>query len=104
MVARLVTTETPLKLTQENHPENESIAAEEVQPKASLAFTVGLGVLCGLVGMTVGSAALSTAFQSDSRWEVLTLIPLVATLVSILGGWIGAFCHMILSEASKKER
>lgn len=104
MVARLVTTETPLKLTQENHPENEPIASEEVQPKASLAFTVGLGVLCGLVGMTVGSAALSTSFQSDSRWETLTLIPMVATLVSFLGGWIGAFCYMIRSDGSKKQR
>jgi|SRR6185503_7463065 len=101
MVARLAPEKEPLKLTQENHPEN----AEPVEklPTVSLASTVGIGALCSLGGMTLGSAALSTAFQADGPWEVISLIPLVATLVCLLGGWMGAFFWMCREESSKRE-
>lgn len=53
--------------------------------------------------MTIGTAALSTALQSENRWEAIFLIPLVATTASLLGGWVGAFFYMIRSDASQKE-
>jgi len=102
MVARLMPTETPVTLTQENHPENRVDVETEPQPTLSLASAVGIGALCSLVGMTLGSAALSTAFQADTKWEVIFLLPLVATAVSLLGGWMGAFFHMVRSDADKK--
>jgi hypothetical protein len=49
--------------------------------------------------MTLGSAALCTSFQIGTRLEVACLIPLVGTLVCIVGGWMGAFFHMIRSES-----
>jgi hypothetical protein len=100
MVARITPAETPITLTRENHPEN--VEEREKPTTVSLASTIGLGVLCSLVGMTIGAAALSTALQSDNRWEAATLIPLVAATAAILGGWVGAFFYMIRSDASKK--
>jgi hypothetical protein len=100
MVARMISAEAPAKLTQENHPEN--AVAEEITEKpttVSLASTVTIGALCSLVGMTLGSAALCTSFQTGTRLEVACLIPLVGTLVCIVGGWMGAFFHMIRSES-----
>jgi hypothetical protein len=102
MVARLTPAQIPVTLTQENHPENQIQAETEKQPTLSLASAVGIGALCSLVGMTLGSAALSTAFQADTKWEVIFLLPLVGTAVSLLGGWIGAFFHMIRADAGKK--
>jgi H+/Cl- antiporter ClcA len=101
MVARLLPTQTPRTLNRENHPENAPEPGTAKEPVFSLASIVGLGALCGLVGMALGAAALSTAFKSDNPWEPITLIPLVGTVVCILGGWIGAFFHMIRSEPSK---
>jgi hypothetical protein len=100
MVARTTPAETPITLTQENHPENAEL--KEKPTTITLASSVGIGVLCSLVGMTIGSAALSTAQQSSSPTEVLFLIPLVATTASILGGWVGAFFFMIRSDSTKK--
>jgi hypothetical protein len=94
----------PLRLTQENHPENAPEGDTEQQPTISLASAVGIGALSSLVGMTIGAAALSTAFQSQNRWEVIFLLPMVGTAACMLGGWVGAFFHMIRSDMSKKER
>lgn len=102
MVARTIPTQTPITLTQENHPEN-IVEPVEKPTTVKLGHTVFLGILCGLVGMTIGTAALSTALLSDNRWEMIFLIPLVATTVSLAGGWVGAFFHMIRSDASQKE-
>lgn len=101
MVARLLPSETSRTLTQENHPENAPEPGTEKESKFSLASIVGLGVLCSLIGMAIGAAALSTAFKSENWWEPITLIPLVAAAAGILGGWVGAFFHMIRSEPSK---
>lgn len=103
MVARLTSTQPVLKLTPENHPENAPALPEtEPQPTFSLASTIGLGSLCALVGMTIGSMALSTAFLSENKLEVLFLLPLVGLAVSILGGWVGAFAHMVRSDSQRK--
>jgi hypothetical protein len=103
MIARSNPAQTSLRLTQENHPENTPRQVEEKQPTITLASAVGIGALSSLIGMTIGAAALSTAFQSASRWEAISLLPLVGTAACILGGWIGAFFHMIRSDMSKKE-
>lgn len=102
MVARLRPEELRVTLTQENHPENVEAEKPEARPAITLASAVGLGALCSLIGMIVGSAALSTAFQSESRWEAITLLPLVGTLACILGGWLGAFFHMIRTDSPGK--
>ena len=102
MVARTIPSETPITLTRENHPEN-IVEPVEKPTTVKLGHTVGIGVLCSLVGMTLGTAALSTALQSDNRWETIFLIPMVATTVSLLGGWVGAFFYMLRSDASQKE-
>jgi hypothetical protein len=102
MVARSIPTGTPFTLTRENHPENIS-EPQEKPATVKLGHTVFIGALCGVLGMTIGTAALSTALQSDNRWETIFLIPLVATTVSLLGGWVGAFFYMIRSDASQKE-
>jgi len=101
MVARLMPAETPVKITPENHPENLPESTKEKETTVSLASTVGIGALCSLLGMTVGSAALSTAMLSDNRWEVITLIPMVGTAAAFLGGWVGAFFYMVRSDHSK---
>jgi hypothetical protein len=95
MAERTTPTQTPFVLNQENHPENAEL--REKPTTVSLASTIFLGVLCSLIGMTIGSAALSTSFQSENRWEALTMVPLVATTASLLGGWVGAFFFMIRS-------
>jgi flagellar basal body-associated protein FliL len=100
MVARLMPTQEPLKLTQENHPENAK--PEEKLPTVSLASTICIGALCSLAGMTLGSAALSSTFLADGPWNTISMIPLVATLVSLIGGWMGAFFWMFRDEAAKK--
>lgn len=102
MVARLMPAQTPVTLTQENHPENRVEPETEKQPTLTLGSAVGIGALCSLIGMTLGSAALSTAFQADTVWEVIFLLPLVGTAVCLLGGWIGAFFHMVRSDAAQK--
>ena len=101
MVVRLTATREPLRLTQDNHPENAARPAKG--PMVSLASMIGISALCGLVGMTFGSAALSTAFKSDTAGEVLSLIPLIATGTCILSGWVGAFYWMIRDESQRNE-
>ena len=101
MVARLAPTQAPLKLTQENHPENAK--PKEKLPTVSLTSTIWIGILCSLAGMTLGSAALSSTFLADGPWETVSMIPLVAMLVALLGGWMGAFFWMCREEATKKE-
>lgn len=103
MVARLMPTETPLKLTQENHPENAPPTPVEKPPRFTVASTVALGALCSVVGMTIGSAAFSTSQQIGDRFEVACMVPLVATLCAILGGWVAGFFHMIRSESAHRQ-
>ena len=99
MATRWPETYAPLKLTQENHPEN--APAAEKQPTVSLFSMIALSALSGLVGMTFGGAALSSCFQGEGPGEVVSMIPLVATLVCILSGWLGAFFWMIRDESQK---
>lgn len=101
MVVRLAPEKESLKLTRENHPENAKPV--EKLPTVSLASTVWIGALCSLAGMTLGSAALSSALMADGPWEVISLIPLAATLVCLLGGWMGAFFWMCREESSRRE-
>ena len=102
MVARMIPApaQEPITLTSENHPEN--AVPEETQPTLTLASSIGICALSALGGMTLGSAALSTAFLMDAPWHVACLIPLVSMLVCIAGGWIGAFFWMCREEASRK--
>ena len=99
MAERWTETLQPFRLTQENHPENAPI--QEKQPTVTLFSMVALSALSGLVGMTFGGAALSSCFESEGPGEVVSMIPLVATLVCILGGWLGAFFWMIRQESQK---
>lgn len=102
MVARRILESSPVTLTSANHPENAQEPEGERQPTVSLASLVGLGALSSVLGMTIGSAALSTAFKSDNGWEVICLIPMVATAAGFMGGWAGAFFHMIRFDHSEK--
>lgn len=104
MVARTTPTETPVTLTRENHPENAVEPQEEKPTTVTLASTVCIGALCSLIGMTIGSAALSTSFQLSTFWEIVSIIPLVAATASLIGGWVGAFFYMVRSDASQKNR
>jgi hypothetical protein len=99
MMARVTFDHEPVTLTRENHPENQPEPAK--LPTVSLAATVGIGALCSLVGMIFGSAGLSTCFMADTAWEVLSMVPLVATLAALIGGWVAAFFWMCREEASK---
>jgi len=102
MVSRLMPPDLAVTLTRENHPENAPPQTIEEKPTTlTLASAVGIGALCSLVGMTIGTAALSTAMLSDSRWELICLLPMVATAVALLGGWVGAFFHMVRSGDTK---
>jgi hypothetical protein len=101
MVARLIPTQEPLKLTQANHPEN------AVQPEKPITLTLGSSIaaciISGLVGMTFGCGALSTAFLVDAPGHIASLLPLVATGVCFLGAWIGAFFWMCREEAANRK-
>jgi len=88
-------------LTQSNHPEN--VGAEAPPPRVSLGAAVGIAAFSSLVGMTFGSAALSTAFLAETRAELYSVLPMIATAVCFLGGWMGAFFYMCREEASKHE-
>jgi len=101
MVARLIPTQEPLKLTQENHPEN--AVAPKPPPSLTLGSSIAACIVSGLVGMTFGCAALSTAFLVGADWHVASLLPLVATGVAILGAWIGAFFWMCREDAANRE-
>jgi len=102
MVVRWMPTQEPMKLTQENHPENAK--PKEKNPGMSLAYVVGIGALCSLGGMTLGSAALSSTFMAEGRGELVSMIPLVALLVSLLGGWMGAFFWMCREEEESSKK
>ena len=95
MVARTMTQEA-IRLTPQNHPEN------AVPPEKPATLTLGSSVcICmvsALAGATVGSAALSTIFLMDERGHLASMVPLVAAVVSILGGWIGTFFWMCRDE------
>ena len=95
MVARL--TPPPLKLTQENHPEN-MVEPPAKQPTVSLPAMVAFGALSGVIGMAFGSAVLSSALAFDKPGHVASLIPLAVTVVAFLSGWAGAFFWMIQEE------
>jgi len=93
MMSRLTFEHEPVQVTQENHPENQREPQEKL-PTVSLAATVGIGALCSLVGMIFGAAAMSTSFMADTNFEVLSMIPLVATLAALIGGWVAGFFWM----------
>jgi len=95
MVARL--TPPPMKLTQENHPEN-IVEPPAKLPTVSLLAMVGFGALSGVIGMAFGSAVLSSALAFDQPGHVASLIPLAVTVVAILSGWAGAFFWMVQEE------
>ena len=97
MDARLAPAREALKLTRENHPEN-AIPPAPKAPTVSLASMVGISALCGVVGMTFGTACLSTSMQADTMWEVVCLLPLAIAAVCILSGWVGAFFWMCREE------
>jgi hypothetical protein len=98
MVAR--TAPELMKLTQANHPEN--AIPEAPKAPSTLGSTICACIVSGLVGMTFGCAALSTAFLVDARWHVASLLPLVIGGVCILGAWIGAFAWMC-GDGAKQE-
>ena len=101
MVARMISTQEPLKLTQENHPEN--AVPQKPAPTLTLGSSIAACIVSGMVGMIFGCAALSTAFLVDTDWHVASLLPLVATGVCILGAWIGAFFWMCREDAANRE-
>jgi len=101
MVARLMTAPEPVKLTLENHPEN--VIPPTKEPSLTLGSSIVACIISGLVGMTFGCAALSTAFLVDADWHVASLLPLVVMGTCFLGAWIGAFFWMCRDEAAKKE-
>lgn len=90
-----------LRLTQENHPEN--IQTVPKAPRVGLASMITISALSGLVGMTFGSAALSSCFMAPGPGEVLSMIPLVTLGVILLTGWVGAFFWMGRDEADSKD-
>jgi len=100
MVARL--TPPPVKLTQENHPEN-FVEPKETLPPVSLAAMVGFGAVSGVIGMAFGSAVLSSALAFDKPGHVASLIPLAVTVVAFLSGWAGAFFWMIQDEKKNQK-
>ena len=100
MVARL--TPPPVKLTQENHPEN-IVEPTPKSPTFSLGAMVGFGALSGVIGMAFGSAVLSSALAFGQPGHVLSLIPLAVTVVAFLSGWAGAFFWMIREEKTNQK-
>ena len=103
MEARLIPARDLLKLTKENHPENAPPAPAATAPRIGLGPIIAICAFCGLVGMIFGAGMLSTAFLADGQGEVVSLIPLVATAVCLLSGWVGAFFWMVREEPSTKE-
>lgn len=101
MVARMIPTPERIHLTEANHPEN----APEVskQPTLTLGSSICACIVSGLVGMTFGCAALSTAFLVDRDFHIASLLPLVITGAAILSAWIGAFFWMIREESAQRE-
>ena len=59
-------TRSPITLTQENHPEN-IVEPVEKPTTVKLGHTVFLGILCGLVGMTIGTVFGRIAGQEAAR-------------------------------------
>jgi hypothetical protein len=100
MVARL--TPPPVKLTQENHPENAVEPPAVKAPTVSLPAMIGFGAVSGVIGMAFGSAVLSSALAFDTPGHVASLIPLAVTVVAFLSGWAGAFFWMIQEEKTNK--
>jgi hypothetical protein len=98
MVARL--TPAPVKLTQENHPEN-AVEPAEKHPTVSLPAMIGFGALSGVIGMAFGSAALSSILAFDEPGHLLSMLPLVLALVAFLNGWVGAFFWMCREETER---
>lgn len=102
MVARVLEPPQPGTFTQENHPG--SVKEPALTPQTPLLRTIALCMLCGVIGMVVGSAGLSTAFLADGTAELIACIPIILTAVCILTGWVGAFSLMVREEPSKPSR
>lgn len=98
MVARL--TDAPLKLTQENHPEN-AVEPAAQPPTVGLGAMVAICALCGLIGMAFGTAALSSCLAFGEPLHVASMLPLVIMVVCILSGWAGAFFWMCREEKGR---
>jgi hypothetical protein len=82
-------------LTQENHPENQPEAppVEPVQ-KTTLFRTIAISAFAGLIGMTYGVTALSSALVLNDPVSFYSMIPLVGALVVIVSGWVGSMIWM----------
>jgi hypothetical protein len=76
------------------HPENRPSEPEATPSLEKRLWSVlPLSILAGLIGMTYGAAALSSALSFGTIMEVVSLIPLVAALVTLASGWTAAmFC------------
>ena len=96
MVARVIPEPVTLQVTRETHPENQ--VAPEKQTTITLGAAVGIGALCSGIGMAFGCAAMSTLFLTGTAAEIASMVPLVVTLVCIVGGWVGAFFYMCREE------
>ncbi|MBI3856556.1 MAG: hypothetical protein HY293_12785 [Planctomycetes bacterium] len=101
MVARLIPTQEPVTLNQANHPENAIPLAKDGAP--GLGSTIAICALSGLIGATFGAAALSSAFLAGSPLDVLSLVPLTATVVVLMSSWVGAFYWMMKQDPDRHE-
>jgi len=80
-------------------PPLENIPAVRETLEARLWSTLPICILSGLIGMTWGAAALSSALACGTMMEVVSLIPMVAALVAIVTGWTTAMVCMCKEEA-----
>lgn len=79
------------------HPENEPAARETLE--ARIWSYLPICLLSGLIGMTYGAAALSSALAYGTIMEIVSLLPLVAALVAIVTAWTTAMFCMCKEEA-----
>ncbi len=76
------------------HPEDRK--AEEPTLEKRLWSVLPLSVLSGLLGMTYGAAALSSALSFGTIMDVVSLVP----LVTLATGWTAAMFCMCKEEAT----
>ncbi len=88
----------PARLTYENHPENQpdpgTPPPAAAAKKSTLFRSIALSVMGGIIGMIYGVAALSSALTLDEPASLLSLIPMVITLVALVAGYWGAIVCM----------
>ena len=93
--------ETP-RISTRNHPEN-APPAEARSAGPGLGAIIALCAFCGLIGMTVGTAALSTAMLAEGWGELFSSVPIIAAAVAILTGWTGAVFCMIREDRENEK-